>query len=577
MKVLEGKPIAPGFARGRAFVLGHGRERSVPRYAIAEQDVPQELARFREAVQRSAEELSQVRDRVFLELGEAESKIFAVHLAMLTDEEFSDRVRARVRDDLVNVEQAFDAEVEDVVRLLSEVESEYLRERTQDVRDVGRRVLKHLGGQQGGEPDDLPPGSVIVARELLPSDTLHLDRGHVAAIVSERGGKTTHAAILARSLGVPAITGVTDATRLVQNGQPVLVEGGRGILVIAPSQAQIARFSDKKHDYDDVSRTADAAESAACVTRDGQEVDLLANIARPAETADVLAHNLGGVGLFRTEALFLGLQESPAVSAQRDIYAWSADRLRGLPLVIRTLDLGGDKKPRFLAGHLEANPDMGLRGLRFSIAEGALFRAQLRAILEAAEGRDIRILLPMVIGTADFRAAIEIARQVAAEMGATAVPPVGAMIETPAALYQLDGILADAAFLSIGTNDLTQFMLAADRNALDLIDECSVLHPAVLRAVRDVVRAAGAYEKPVCVCGEAAGEPATACLFAAFGIRQLSMSPVRAARVRQAIRALDLADAPAVVDAVTGAATPDEVRAVLLDAGLSGTGAPATA
>ena len=288
--------------------------------------------------------------------------------------------------------------------------------------------------------------------------------------------------------------------------------------------------------YDEGSREAYESERLDCITLDGLPITLMANLSRVDEIDLVRQHHLRGVGLFRTEFLYMDSCDRPSFERQRDTYRLLFDSLGDYPIVIRTLDLGGDKVPTFLESQRESNPNLGLRGLRFSLAHRELFEPQIRALISAMGDRDVRLMFPMVLGASDLREGIEIVQSVARELGMTRMPKIGAMIETPSSLFSLDEILKLVDFISIGTNDLTQFMLAADRNAAELSEDYSVLHPAVLRAIESVVKAGERADREVCVCGEAAGDPVTAGLFAGLGITRLSMSPIRAARVGMHLR-----------------------------------------
>ncbi len=537
MQQFSGKTVSPGYANGTAFVFTQRPTDGIPHYEITDADIAEEQRRFYEALERSFRELKQVENRVLGELGEAQSAIFSAHLGLLQDRNFADRIKTRIQRDLVNVEQALDVEVTDLCRLLASVEDEYIRERAQDIRDVGMRVMRQLAKSDAGHYVDLPSDSVIVARELLPSETIDLDRKHVVGIVTEEGGENSHAAILARALGIPAVTGIAAATSRIPVGSQVLIDGEKGVVFVKPSETAIADFNIRKSHYDDDTSIAVAAESLDCVTQDGTRVSLLANINRPQETSLVTAHHLEGIGLFRTEFMFLESAESPSFERQSSAYRQIIESMAGRPIAIRTLDLGGDKLPAFLAPHRETNPNLGSRGLRFSLAEHTLFETQIRAILAASQDHEnVRLLLPMVLGGGDLSEAAGLIHKISTELGCTHTPEIGAMIETPAALFALGEILQIADFACIGTNDLAQFMLAADRNAFDLADNYSVLHPTVLRAIAKVVEAGRSADREVCVCGEAASYPRTACLLVGLGARQLSMSPLRAARVRYLLR-----------------------------------------
>jgi len=536
MRILRGISISPGYARGTVFIYDPLRAVELPRFSIEPGEVATEHERFHTGLEKAAEELRAVEKKALAELGRAEASIFSAHLAMLRDKSFIQKVRERIASELVNVEHALDQEIADLTRLLSEVESEYIRERAKDVKDIGRRVLKHLGHGAGDALKSLPAGTVLITEELLPSDTLDIDRPHLAAFVTERGGGTSHAAILARSMDIPAITGVANATTAIPNGADVLVDGNAGKVTVEPSSNNVSRFRDDERHYDDESTQADESEGLESITQDGVEVRLLANVARLGEVDAVRRHNLEGIGLFRTEYLFMETDQPPDKKWQSSVYRAVIEKLPTLPVTIRTLDLGGDKKPAFVERDFEHNPSLAARGLRFSLAHRGLLRTQIDAILESGPNANVRLLFPMVLSSADFREAIAETKAAACREGVKGIPPLGAMIETPSVLFELDEIFALADFVSIGTNDLVQFMLAADRSTADLASEEMILHPSVLRAIAKVVEAARKHNRPVCVCGEAAGNPRMACLLIGLGVRELSMSADRAARVRLAIR-----------------------------------------
>jgi phosphoenolpyruvate-protein phosphotransferase len=523
-------------ARGRA---------AIPHYRIAASVTGEERRRLESALQRGSEDLARLQERVQAELGRPEAEIFDAHRALLNDAQFRERICEYIDQQQVNAEWAVETTIKDIAASLESADNEYLRERAADVRHLGHRVLRHLSDDERGPLAYLQPDSILVARELFPLDLIEIDRAHLAAIVTERGGATGHAAILARALAIPAITGVASATSVIPPGAELLVDGGVGVVSIDPPAHEAERFSQRAQRYDHGQSLAISEEDLVSQTLDGAAIGLYANIARAVEAQDAVDHRLDGVGLFRTEYLFLNETEAPTFEKQRAAYEDAARRLEGRPLVIRTLDLGGDKFPRFLESHHEVNPMLGLRGLRFSLTKGrALFETQIRAIVAvAASHRQVRILLPMVLGAADFSAARSIIEKLAREERLRERPKIGAMIETPAAVLTIHDILELADFASIGTNDLTQFILAADRNAFDVIEHHTVLHPAVLRAIRLVADASEKAGKAIAVCGEAAANPAVAGLLIGLGIRQLSMSPAASAWVRQRIRTLDSREA----------------------------------
>jgi len=498
--------------------------------------IADEQIRLDQAVRLAIRELRDLEERVRAEIGEPESAILGAHLALLEDRDFIAKIRARIARERVNAEFGLDEESNILVNLLLGVDNEYIRERAHDVVDVKNRVLKQLGHGPAEALKQLPPGTVLVATDLLPSDTLNLDRAHVTALALEQGAPTSHAAILARALGIPAVGCVEHLLQVVSDGTSMLVDGERGELVVNPTPLQAASFSLSQSSYQRDTSGFLGEEWRDCVTLDGHPVTLLANVGRPEETEQINSHHLAGVGLFRTEYLFIQAREPPAFELQRDVYRRIMRALEGRPLVIRTLDLGGDKQPAFKIPGFPARGLAGMRGLRLALHEKELFRTQVRAIIDSSRGNDqVSMLLPMVISAEDVSRAMAVVDEVARELCCPR-PSVGAMLETPSVLFELEDVLSQVDFVSIGTNDLVQFMLAVERRSADSLKEDAIFQPAILRALHHVARRAAMENKPLSVCGEAAGDPLAACLLVGLGIDRLSMSPVRAARVRAAIR-----------------------------------------
>lgn len=560
MKVWTGKPISPGYAEGKAVVFRGGRGVAASRVRIRRGGVEREIERLRRAVEAARRELSEVECRVGREIGQPHAAIFATHGALLADASLTDQVESCIAEQLVTAERAVEIVFAEKAGQLGRLDDEYLRQRADDLRDLGRRVMGHLVHGSAPTLPHLPPDSVLVADELLPSQTVDLDRAHVRALALERCGRTSHAAILAKALGIPAVGDLHGIAAGVRAGATLLVDGLNGTVISRPSPVASRQFSTERRTYDEAMSAALIEESRACVTRDGVRFTLLANIGRVAEAPGVRQHHLEGVGLFRTEVLFLDCATPPSFEVHRDAYVRVAEALDGLPMVVRTLDLGGDKQPAFmptLPGH---NPTLGLRGLRYALREQHLLRTQLAALIDVARNHPVRVLFPMVLGGDDLGRAIEVLREAASERGADTLPPIGAMIETPSSLFALDEILPQVSFLSLGTNDLTQFMLAADREAADLIDDYSLLHPSVLRAVHQVASRARRDGCPVSVCGEAAGDPQLVPVLAGLGIRELSMSPARAAAVRHTLREMSVEDARTTAEALLACPSLQAVR-----------------
>ena len=540
IKTLNGKPVSPGCARGCAVILDDDRS-EISKTNVHTDQIDTELARFHAALEYSHRDLAQLQARVRFEIGSGEhapgtADIFSAHLLLLEDPQFIDSVEAYIQSNRLVAEMAVKLTSNQLACSLKDADSLYLHERASDVLDIQRRLLQHLTRTGAACPERLEPGSILVARELLPSKLLELNREQLKGIITETGGETTHTAILARAFGIPAVTGVIDATRTIKPDTQILIDGLTGKVVLGAGSQRHNASNTCTEKAAWPCQPAVITEERECKTRDGIKIQLYANIGYPHEADQVAEYHLDGVGLFRTEYLFLTDPVAPSFECQREIYCRVAATLNGRPLVIRTLDLGGDKWPAFLEPRSETNPSLGVRGLRFSLHDSVhLFRTQIRAALHAAIDHNVRIMLPMVLGNADLLHAFSIIRKVAEDEGITELPSIGTLVETPSAVFSIEEILAASDFICIGTNDLTQYILAADRNSLAMTDENTVLHPSVLRAVCRILEAANAAGKPVTVCGEAASNPHAACLLVGLGARALSMNPMSAACVRDAL------------------------------------------
>lgn len=565
MFALEGIAISPGFARGMAIVYDFeaGRQIASPCRFLASAEVEGEWLRIDQALENSHQDLQ------FASRSSAASRPPADVLSLLEahatmTSEVAALVKRFVDCNRVDAEQALEKVIGDWIERLTRLDSVYLRQREQDLRDVGRRLKRHLAGSLAWRDGPIPKDAVIVTRELMPSEVIEFANCEVAAVVSERGGRYSHTAILARSLGLPAITRVLHATSRIQPGMQLLVDGEAGQVVVNPSPASEEEFAAKRTAYLQAQDSRRIAGESPCMTSDGSLIGLHANVGRPQEIASVVKQRLDGVGLFRTEFLFMESVERPERESQAFIYATMAKELDGRPLVVRTFDLGRDKIPPFLMRETSDNATLlHLNGLQFSLAERNLFYTQIAAILDAAQTGDVRILLPMVIGGDDFSQAVTRIEQIAERCNLARSPMIGAMIETPAALFGLDEILDRADFLALGTNDLAQFMLATDRDVVDVADDCTAMHPAVLRAIHHVCEAAARRQCPVSVCGEAAGEADFACLMIGMGVEDLSVDPSRIPALREVIQAIDSHVAKMIVKEALVCRSPREVGKVI--------------
>lgn len=543
MKSLRGIAVSPGYANGTVVVYHPPMLDGVERRTISPEEVDAEFKRFIAARDRAREEVSIVRQQVAADVGEGEAAIFDAHIAMLCDPVLTEHIFERLGREKVCAEAALADEMKAFAKRLSSSGSDYMRELAMDVRDVGNRLLRHLCLDEGASPlAELPPDSIIIARDLMPSETVCMDRENVTGIATEIGGPTSHTAILARSLGIPSVTGLEGLVNMADAGSTCLLDGTRGALVLDPSDAQQQRFSSRRREFENSQELMRAMESRVCRLKNGTHIQLLANINQAGDVDLTREHNLDGIGLYRTELMYLAAHSAPSSLIQSRHYSRAAAACGTKPLTIRTFDFSIEKHPAFLK--VEASAALELRGLRFALRQPRLFKTQLRAIARSArEYPNIRMLFPMVTGWWELKEALEMVQEAAGEEKLEHRIPVGAMIETPAAIFALPEIIKLVDFISIGCNDLAQYTLAMDRSSASQTLSGVALHPSLLRAVRQIVETAAQADCAVCICGEASSDPIMTAVFTGLGVREFSVSPARAPVVRYALRHLSLAEA----------------------------------
>ncbi|MCO8122319.1 phosphoenolpyruvate--protein phosphotransferase [Stieleria sp. TO1_6] len=569
MERMEGMALSTGLVSGVAVKLSYELQRTFSSSnageadLITKTDVQAECERMDLALERSKRDLDAfatiASDKPSLT---AAVEMLSAHMTMAS--EIAASVKQRVSSDLVGVENALVSVISQWASRLQQIDSEYLREHEMDVRDVGQRMMRHLLGVSPNSDVDVPVGAIVVARELIPSDAIALAESGAVGIVTEFGGTLGHTAIIARSLGIPAVSGISNVTERIASGVTLLVDGESGTVIADPTEIQFDEFTGRMNRLIDQADEKNVIDIGPCKTTDGTAISLLGNVGLLSDIDQVLRRGLSGVGLVRTEFLYLQSHVRPDATAQRIVYSQMADAIGDRPLTIRTFDLGGEKLPPFLSLDPHITPSsLHLRGLRFSLVERDLLREQLMAIVQVAQSADVRILFPMVIGGHDFAQAIAMVEEAVKECDGFRRPQIGAMIETPAALFCLDEILELADFVTIGTNDLTQYLLAADRELAAEKDPVTAMHPAVLRAIRQIVVTAERWDRPVCVCGEEASETEFAELLIGLGIRELSISPPRAIALRAAIGKIDLAVVGELARRALACRSPQEVRQLL--------------
>jgi len=533
---LQGTAAAPGVGRGPAYLLLQGMAivacQKVP-------DVEAELRRFEAALAATRQAISRLRNEVAKNLGESEAAIFDAHLLVLEDVALIDDVSKEVRATGYNVEFCFQEVVQRYIDIFERMEDDFLRERASDIRDVTGRVMHHLLGTRPAHAAMAARQQVVVARDLTPSETAGLPEDGVLAFVTEEGGRTGHSAIMARSLEIPAVVGVKGLMDAVQEGDIVLVDGQTGAVIVNPSSATLAGYQDQEQVIRSRRDRVMREIALPDVTSDGAPFALLANIGGPEDLEDARLYCAQGVGLYRTESLYLRLDAWPSEAEQYAEYADVVRAAQGRLVTFRTLDLGGDKRLGDLND--EANPFMGYRAIRLCLDRPDVFRPQLRAILRAAALGPVAVMFPMISGVEEFRRAKETLVSVAAELAGEGVVPkerirVGAMIEIPSVAAVAEDLAQEADFFSVGTNDLVQYLLAVDRGNPRIAALYEPAHPAVVRTLSRIFSAAHARGVQTAVCGELAGDPVWAPLLIGLGAHELSMAPPALPEVRFVLR-----------------------------------------
>lgn len=537
---LTGLPASPGIAVGRAWTIERGKLRT-PRRMLSPQEVEPELARLEAAVVLAVRQLEDVRAKVEASEGTEHLAIIEVHRAMLRDPAFVGEVRRLVQEERVNVEWATKRAVRKI-KASFRSDDEFFRERRADVDYVGERVIKNLLGQVVDVDETPPRGAVVLARDLSPANTaLLLHDRTVAGLVTDVGGTTSHTAIVARAFEIPAVVGVARASSTARRGDWVVVDGGRGLVIINPSAEERAGYEAARSRR--LEREAELARlrDLAAETQDGVAVRMFGNIEFAEEVPGLLSHGGEGVGLYRTEFLYLGHAGLPTEEEHYRDYRRILKAMGDRPVTVRTFDLGGDKLPAGQRDHAE-NPALGLRAIRYCLRHPDLFRAQLRALLRASIHGKLRIMFPMVSGVAEVRAGKEMLAEVREELARegveVALPPVGVMVELPSAAMLADRLAAEVDFLSIGTNDLIQYTIGVDRQNKDVAYLYKPLHLAVLRILKFVCDAGRQAGIPVSMCGEMAGEPLYTLVLLGLGFSELSMNGPSIPMVKRVIRSV---------------------------------------
>ena len=566
----EGAGVSPGIAFGKIHVARDDLD-DVARYRISPSQVPDEIGRFETALIQTRMQILEMQQRIAESIGAKDAAIFDAHLLVVEDRTLIDEVLRKLETDLCNVEWVFQEVATRYAETLNKIDDPYLRERALDIQDVTKRVIRNLQGKAPKTFLGLSEPHILVAHNLTPSDTASMNRERVLGIVTDLGSRTSHTAIMARSLNIPAIVGLHDITAKLETGQHVLVDGTDGLLIVDPTPETLAQYAEIESRRARVVAQLKELRETRSTTRDGCHIVLSANIELPEDVDAVAANGAEGIGLYRTEFLYLNRNTLPTEDEQYETYRKVAERVRPDPLIIRTFDLGGDK---LASGTVditdELNPFLGWRAIRFCLENIDIFKTQLRAILRASAVGNVKIMFPMISGLDELRHAIAVLAECREELYSSKIDigkkiEVGAMIEIPSAALSANVLACEVDFFSIGTNDLIQYALAVDRVNEKIAHLYKPTHPAVLRLLKMIADAAHASDIWVGVCGEMAGDVALIPLLLGLGMDELSASATLVPRVKRAVQSLAIPECQELVEATLKLDTASEILARCLE------------
>ncbi|PHO06351.1 phosphoenolpyruvate--protein phosphotransferase [Thermoanaerobacterium thermosaccharolyticum] len=562
--MLKGVAASPGIAIGKVFLYTK-KFAEINTRNIDESMVKDEIAKFENAIKLTKEQIEKIKEKTEMEFGKDKAEIFEAHLMLANDPELYDSVINMIKNEYVTADNAVNHVIEQHASMMESLDDKYLKERAVDLRDVGSRIINNLLGIVNVNLSELDEDVIIIAKDLTPSDTATMKKDKVLGFATDVGGRTSHTAIMARSLEIPAVVGTGNVTQNVAGGEIAIVDGNEGIVIINPSDDILKEYEDKLNKYKIRIEKLKELKDLPAVTTDGKQSMLVANIGTPKDVEGALKNGAEGIGLFRTEFLYMNRNDFPSEEEQFEAYKYVAEKMNGKPVTIRTLDIGGDKKLPYLNMPDEMNPFLGYRAIRLCLDEKEMFKTQLRALLRASAYGNILIMYPMISSVVEVRKANAILNEVKEELDTKGIKydkniKVGIMVEIPSAAVTADILAKEVDFFSIGTNDLCQYTLAVDRMNERIKDYYKPFNPAILRLIKNVIDASHKEGIFTAMCGEMAGDPLTTVILLGLGLDEFSMSASSIPNIKNIIRNISYEKAKEFTEMVLNMLTPDEIE-----------------